>query len=196
MSEESAFDEVSVEALERRGTVLSTIHETSLEVVDVKSVKVHLDRIKDLEPYLVLVENPNDIDENNAPVLLAKLSFGFRRAGEYLAAARYSFRMAKTDRKRAEAIAALDEFVNYIKTQKESGHDVKATEAVREHYLSISPGVIASYEREAFYEACMIQLETIKQEFLMAISSVKAQAYGFRDSWSLSGASVAVSDKE
>jgi len=145
---------------------------------------------------LTIVENPQDVNEITAPKILAQLSYGYRKSGEYLAAAKYNYKTARAERKRMEAIAALDNIREYVAQKKSDGVDVKITDSVRSHYIQIDPEVKKAIELESLYEAMMEQLDTIKMEFLMAISTTKAIAYGHKDSHMLSGSSTSVNDRE
>jgi hypothetical protein len=102
------------------------------------------------------------------------LSFGLRKSGELLASAIYDQKMAKSDLKRAQAVAALEEFHVYSVGQKEKGIDVKSTDTTRGHYININEGVLRATEKEAFYEAVVSQLDSYKTQFTMVLSAVKA----------------------
>jgi hypothetical protein len=170
---------------------------SEMEAVDPAFSKLYLERVEILRSYLVLAENPADLmDENYRKNVFAKLSYGMRKAGDYLGWGRYHLRVAYGDRKRAEAIAALDEFGAYLASRKATDKEVKATDKVRDFYVHINTGVTQAVAREAFMEAVVEQLSTMKQEFMMAISTIKAMAYGNRDSDFMSGASVAVNSQQ
>lgn len=168
----------------------------SEQLLNLGITKMHQDRISELQPYLALVENEQDITTFTAPGLLAQLSYGFRKSGEYCALALKEWRNAKYARKQAESIAALEGIKDYVFKQKQAGNDVKVTDSLRTSYVQIDPDVKRSNELEGLYEAMYEQLSTIKMEFLMAISTTKAIAFGRRDYDTLSGASAAANDKE
>lgn len=189
-------DESAVKEVHRSTGIVPMLAQPDPDILDMQGMRLHQAQIMELQQYLVLVENPQDVNEFTAPKLLAQLSYGFRKAGEYLALAKYSHKSARNDRKRAEAIAALDNFREYVAKRKGEGVDMKVTEPVRDHYVQIDPEVIRASAMEALFEAKVVQLDTIKMEFLMAISTTKAIAYGHKDSDMISGSSVSVNDRE
>lgn len=189
-------DESAVKEVHRDTGIVPMLAQPDADILDYEGTRLHQEHVNELQEYLVLVENPQDVNEYTAPKLLAQLSYGFRKAGEYLGLARYSYKSARNARKRAEAIAAIDNIRDYVAKRKSEGVDIKITEPVRDHYINIDPDVIKASAMEALFEAKMEQLNTIKMEFLMAISTTKAIAYGHKDSDMLSGASVAVNEKE
>lgn len=188
--------ESSVKEIHRESGIVPVLAQPEAEILDLRGTEIHQERLLELQRYLVLVENPQDVNEFTAPKILAQLSYGYRKAGEYLAAAKYAYANARADRKRAAAIAALDNIREYVAEQKAKGVDIRITDATRDHYIQIDPDVKRAVEIEALYDAMQEQLSTIKMEFLMAISTTKAIAYGHRDSSMISGASVSVNERE
>jgi hypothetical protein len=191
MDTEKTLGEEDLGAVMHRSQGVSKmLPQDNTKLLNMKESKAHMLRIEELQPYLFLVENPQNINEISAPQILAQLSYGFRKSGEYLALAQYQWASAKNERKSAEAVAGLDGVRTYAVNQKNRGIDVKITEDVRKHYINIDPAVKAASDKEALFEAMLEQLRTIKMEFLMAISTAKAIAYGRRDSDMMSGSSV------
>jgi hypothetical protein len=129
-----------------------------------------------LEECIRQAENLRDMLHNNDMALkvVGILSYGLRRSGELLAEAIYKHKMSKVERKRAEAVAALENFGKYLGEKRAAGEELKATDSVRTHYISIDAGVLRASEREAFFEALVSQLDTYKTQFTMSMSSVKA----------------------
>jgi hypothetical protein len=127
---------------------------------------------KPLDECIRQAENLKDLLHSDAMALkvVGILSYGLRKSGELLAEAIYRFKMARSDRKQAEAIAALENFSQYVADRK----DLKSTDATRTHYVAIDKGVLKACEREAFYEAVVSQLETYKMQFTMVMSAIKA----------------------
>lgn len=168
-----------------------------MEAVDPDFSKLYNQRVEVLRSYLVLAENVTDLqDENFRRTIFPKLSYGMRKAGEYLGWARYHQRMSYAQRKQAEAVAALDEFGKYLARGKAAGNDVKATVDIRAHYVNIDPGVMSASAKEAYMDAIVEQLSTMKMEFMMAISTIKAMAYGVKDSDYMSGTTAAVNSQQ
>ena len=168
-----------------------------MEDVDPEFSKLYNERVDVLRSYLVLAENPADLqDDNYRRTIFSKLSYGMRKSGDYLGWARYHQRMAYARRKQAEAIAALDEFGKYLARGKAAGNDVKATVDIRAHYVNIDPGVMSASAKEAYMDAIVEQLSTMKMEFMMAISTIKAMAYGVRDSDYMSGSAAAANSQQ
>lgn len=168
-----------------------------MEDVDPEFSRLYNERVTILRSYLVLAENVADLqDANFRRTIFPKLSYGMRKAGEYLGWARFHQRKSYAERKQAEAIAALDEFGKWLSQRKASGDEVKATEAVRSHYVNIDKGVLNAANREAYMDAVVEQLSTMKMEFMMAISTIKAMAYGVREESFMSGAAVAANSQQ
>ena len=146
------------------------------EVVDKKKAdKFFLDTAQ-LDECIAQAEHLQDVihSDNMALKVVGILSFGLRKSGELLATAIYDHKMAKADLKRAQAIAALEEFHAYSREQKEAGIDVKSTDTTRGHYININEGVSRATEKEAFCEAVVSQLDSYKTQFTMVLSAVKA----------------------
>lgn len=131
---------------------------------------------KQLNECIAQAESLQDMlhSESMAMKVVGLLSFGLRKSGELLARAIYDQKMAKSDLKRAQAIAALEEFHGYTRDQKDKGIDVKSTDTTRGHYININENVLIAAEREAFFEAVVSQLDSYRTQFTMVLSAVKA----------------------
>ena len=129
-----------------------------------------------LDVCIQQAENLRDLLHSDAMALkvIGILSYGLRRSGELESEAIYQYKMAKSDRRRAEARAALEGFGRYVSEQKAAGIDVKVTDTTRSHYVAIDPDVLQAVEREAFYEALVSRLDTYKTQFTMTLSAIKA----------------------
>lgn len=171
--------------------------ESSVEDL-ITSDNVSFEHIRQLAPFLARAERMTEAAQPGyAPKLIGDLSQGFRKAGEYLAIAKYQYSAARNERKRQEAIAFIDEFPKYMKQKQDQGIDVKGTDAFRSHFVAQYPEVLKAKEREAFYEAVQEQLITMKTELFMAISSAKSIAYGYKEANMLSSAGHApMEDKD
>lgn len=176
--------------------IVPLINDQTDELLDLSQVKLHQKNLKELQKILILVENAQDITHFTAPKMLAQLSYGFRKAGEYAALAMFEYKEARADRKAAEAIAFLDNFREYVKNEKVAGNDIKVTDEGKKHYVNIDQEVRAASRKEALYEAMAEQVRTIKMEFLMAMSTVKSIAYGYKDKDAISAASLSGSTEE
>lgn len=171
--------------------------ESSVEDL-ISSETVSFEHIRQLAPFLARAERMTEAAQPGyAPKLIGDLSQGFRKAGEYLAIAKYQYSSARNERKRQEAIAFIDEFPKYLKQKQAEGIDIKGTDAIRTHFVAMNATVIKAKEREAFFEAVQEQLITMKTELFMAISSAKSIAYGYKEANMLSSASHApMEDKD
>jgi len=139
-------------------------------------------RMDELRPILMIIERPIDLtDEGFRRAVFPKISFGLRKSGELVALLRYHYKSAVDARKRATAVAALEEFNGYAEK-----NDLKATDKVREYYIPLNEGVQAANNTEAVLEAYLENALTIKQELVMSLSTIKAMVYGIRDSDPLS----------
>lgn len=144
---------------------------------------------KALDECISQAENLRDMLQNDhmAMKVVGILSYGLRRSGELLADAIYRHKMATVERKRMEAVAALDNFGKYLAGKREKGEDIKVTSDVRGHYIHIDQDVLTACEKEAFCEAVVSQLDTYKIQFTMAMSAVKAMISKGRSDQMISG---------
>ena len=148
-------------------------------------------RREELLPFCALTENVEDHrDEHARLVLFAKMSYGLRKAGEAMSWALYHQKMCKIDKEKAKGVAALDEFGSWLLSRKNDGKDAKATDKMRDLYVSISDDVMRAAKREAFADAMVEQFSTIRSQFYQSISTIRAMCYGQKDSSYMSGASV------
>jgi hypothetical protein len=171
----------------------------AIEAIDIQYSAIYNKQINMLREVLVLAENAQDLNDPYHRIkIMARLSWGLRKAGEFLGVARTQYKLAYAARKKAEGIAALENFANYIASRKSEGKEAKATEEMRKHYIHLDVNVHAAVSKEAYMEAVLEQLQTYKQEFFMALSLIKASSYGVhtQETNLMSGASVAVNDGE
>jgi hypothetical protein len=148
-------------------------------------------RRAELLPFCALTENVEDHrDEHARLVLFAKMSYGLRKAGEAMSWALYHQKMCKIDKEKAKGVAALDEFGKWLLDRKNDGKESKATDKMRELYVSINDDVMRAAKREAFADAMVEQFSTIRSQFYQSISTIRAMCYGQKDSSYMSGASV------
>lgn len=139
-------------------------------------------RMQELRPILLIIERPIDLtDEGFRRAVFPKISFGLRKSGELVAFLRYHYKTATDNRKRAVAVAALEEVIIYAQA-----HDIKITDKAREYYIPMNKGVQVANNIEAVLEAYLENAMTIKQELIMSLSTIKAMVYGISDSTPLS----------
>ena len=150
--------------------------ELSPETTDKAATEKHFLDTRQLDECIQQAENLRDMlhCDDMALKIVGILSFGLRKSGELLADAIYRHKMAKTEMKRVQAIAALETFGSYMGTKKADGIDIKSTDSTRGHYINIDPEVLKAAEKEAFCEALVSQIDTYKMQFTMAMSAVKA----------------------
>jgi len=196
VDDELAFSSELVGEIAKKDPFRPLVRAPDVDLIDVAASTTHAENLQYLQEYLILAEDSSDLNETTGPKTLAQLSHGFRKAGEFAAAANCAWKNAKAAKKRAEAVAALDNFREYVSQKKADGITVKVTEPVREHYINIDEGVIKAVEQENLLEAFKEQMLTIKFEFAMAISNVRAIVYGHKDSNTISGSSMSVNDQE
>ena len=185
------------EVLEVGATKVETA-KTKNDIADLQKESVTYEAVKKLAPFMAIAENVSEaLHPAVAPKILGNLSEGFRKAGEYLAVAKYQYNTARNERKRQEAIAFIDEFPKWVRQKKLEGEEIKPTDALRAHWVAQFQTVVDAKEREAFFEAMQEQLITIKTELFMGISTAKSIAYGYKDHNMLSGVAHAnTPDKE
>ena len=146
------------------------------DVSDISIKEVHFQHIDALKPFLAVAENLHDANTKTAPLMLSKLSLGLRKSGDVLAIAQFNYKKARAERKRTEAVVAIDEFPAWV---KETGN--KSTDKMRDFFVLKHPDVLKAMENEALYEAIQVQVYTMKQEISLAITTIRMVAYGFKD---------------
>jgi hypothetical protein len=163
--------------------------DTSMTLNDIEK---EFDRyIRIITPYLLLLENPRDIrDENHWPVLFSKLSFALRKAIDALSWILKYDKMAKTAIKGERAIAKLDDFPDFAKSREGTDREVKVTDPNRSAFADMHKGVRGAERREAIVSAMAAKLSHMKFELVQAISTLKAMHSRYRDSDMLSNNSV------
>lgn len=143
--------------------------------------------ISELAQYSPYAEDIQDLrDEQQRMRVFAALSYALRKAGEAEAWAMFVYNTSRTNTKESEAVAALDEFGKYAKSQTEAGNEVKTTDKNREWYVQSSPSVTKAKRREAMAEAMQKVFSIYRYQFSQAISTIRAVVYGNRDSNSMS----------
>ena len=165
------------------------IGELTPENADKLLAAKHFMDTRQLDECIQQAENLRDMLQSNdmAMKVVGLLSFGLRKSGELLADAIYRHRMAKTELKRSQAVAALENFGSYMSAKKIEGVDIKSTDSTRGHYINIDVDVLKAAEKEAFCEALVSQLDTYKTQFTMAMSAVKAMISNQRSDMMISG---------
>lgn len=134
-------------------------------------------RMEEIRPILVIIEKPLDLtDSSFRQAVFPKLSFGLRKAGELESYLLYYYKMSVDALKRAKAVAFLEEFEAYAKTK-----ELKFTDKSREFYIPLNEKVQKAQEIEAILEAYLVNIKTIKQEIIMAMSTIKGMVYGIKD---------------
>lgn len=164
------------------------------DITNIKTQELHFKHIDALAPFLAIAENIQEVNAFTAPSLIGKLSMGFRKAGEYLAVAKYNYGEARKNRKKAEAIVALDEFPKFIRNEKMNGREIKSTDDTRKFFVCQHQMVLAAIEQENFFEAIQEQLITMKSELFMAITTARSIAYGFKDANAIPTVATPTSD--
>jgi len=161
---------------DRQKSGKSIYKEISPEETDKSGTERYSCDVSELETALWQAENLRDMLQSDemAMKIVGILSFGLRKSGELLAEAVYKWKLAKRDRKRAEGEAAIDGFHDYITLKKVTGVEIKSTDSIRSHYVNINENVLKAAEKEALYEAIVTQLESYKNQFMMAASGVNA----------------------
>lgn len=149
--------------------------------------KIFNSKIAELSNYVGLTENPYDFqDETYRLKLFGQLSYAMRKSSEALAWAFVQQKMAYARRREAEAIAALDDFPQYISEQSDLGVTIKATDATRESFVKRSPRVINAHLREGTVDAMAEQLAVLKVAFSEGSKTLRSMVYGQKDSNNLS----------
>jgi hypothetical protein len=148
--------------------VSAKVYDEDMAAVDPEFAQWYDQELGILQRYAILAENPADLtDESRRSDLLAKLSFGLRRSGDMLARIKGRLRKAESLLKQASALAAIDDL---------NEHSARMTMS-RLHKANLNCAMLIAMSEQAW---------TMKTEFMMGISTVKAIAWGMRDSEHLS----------
>lgn len=162
-----------------------------LPMVDAGLQKKFAQKLQILNECIAVAENPTDIhNESSRIAIFTKLAYGLRKSGEAYAWALYHQKVAKYERKRAEAIAALDTFGKYVERKKAEGTEVKSTDKSKEYYVSIDEAAQQAARLEAYCDAIAEQFSTIRYELSETIKTLRAMCYGVKDSQQMSGAAT------
>lgn len=150
--------------------------------IDPVAAKQYNERIKELAQYTVYAESFHDLTDQNARIkTFAALSYAMRKAGEAEAWASYLYNTARTHRKEAESIAALDDFGDYVEKRNAGGNEIKATDKNREWFIQQSPRVISALKKEAMAEAMSKSFWIYRLQFSQALGTLKAFSYGVNE---------------
>lgn len=140
--------------------------------------QIRPENITELSPFLAQAANIQEaLNPEKAAVILARLSQGLARCGSLLAAAGFHANQAKSARQKAQAVAALDDFPKFLR----SNPDVKSTDKTRDYFVDQHQDVLEAKQREDFYSALYEKLSINRNVLTMAISSARAIAFGHRD---------------
>jgi hypothetical protein len=167
--------------------VSAKVYDEDMAAVDPEFAQWYDQELGILQRYAILAENPADLtDESRRSDLLAKLSFGLRRSGDMLARIKGRLRKAESLLKQASALAAIDDLNEHSARMTMSGEKLKITDDYRKTFVAGSPRLHKANLNCAMLIAMSEQAWTMKTEFMMGISTVKAIAWGMRDSEHLS----------
>jgi len=128
--------------------------------------------IHELVYYISKSKEAAMITEQDAPVFLKQIVDGIMKTGDLLAKTGYKASMSRIERKRIEAISALEGYKEYL---VEKGG--KGTEAERAAFVASRPEVIKAAEEEAYWEAMYVYLQTVKNALVMTHDDVKKTVY-------------------
>lgn len=155
--------------------------------VDAVKAEEYNRRMSELVQYTVYAETYLDLtDQHQRMRTFAALSYALRKAGEAEAWASMFYNTARASRKEAEAVAALDDFADYLTKRAAEGSDLKATDKNREWFIQQSPRVMNAAKREAMAEAFQKSFWIMRLQFTQALSTLKAFSYGVNDANMLS----------
>jgi hypothetical protein len=136
-----------------------------------------------LRENIFYAENYQNLnDEHFRRVVFSKLSYGLRKTGDYLAWAKYHQRLCTALVKRTRAEAGLYNFGAYVEKRKLEGVEVKTTDSTRALYVDIDEKVKEAEDRMGMVDGMVEQFNTMKYEFIAAISTIKVMIYGMKDS--------------
>lgn len=158
-----------------------------LRAIDTLSTDIGPAYIEKIAPYLALCTHTHEINsDHEANRAISKLSEGLSLVSSYVGAASYLYTSSKYKRKQAEARAALDKAPQHFFTSGVTKPSVAQTE----HFVNLDPDVEAAMDKENMAEAMLAQLNIIKMNLIMSLSSIKASRYGFKEDGQVSGSLV------
>jgi len=155
--------------------------------IDPVSAKEYNRRVSELANYTKYSENYHDMsDVHNRIKVFASLSYALRKSGEAEAWASYLYNTSHTHLEEAEAIAALDDFPDYITKSADEGKETKITDKTRQWYIQKSPRVIRASKKQAMAEAMQKSFYIYRLQFTKALDTIKAFSYSHTDSSKIS----------
>lgn len=141
-----------------------------------------------LTTYQAMAENEQDFyQEQSRTMLIPKLQYALRKAGDWYSEAMRQHRDSKADRKRIVAIAKLDFFGEWLvkkkQSEKEEGKEktAKSTDAFRDDFASQHTDVLKAHKRENYFESMAKSLELKHGEIADSLSTIRKMCYGFND---------------
>lgn len=126
-----------------------------------------------LMPYLAKSKEAAQISEADAPFFLKEIVQGILVASQILAQANLQASQSRNVRKRAEAVAYLEKYPEYIKANNLK----KGTVAEIEAFVTLDEDVIRTQDREAYYESLATYLANVRQSLVMSHDDVKKAVY-------------------
>jgi len=132
--------------------------------------------IEALAPFVAKARGVTGADETTAPFFMKDLVDGILVAGRLMAQASFQYSTARTARKRAEGVALLDKFPEFVKERK-----IKGTVAEGEAFVSLDEDVRRTAEEEARCEALYGYIQNAKQCLTMAHDDLKKAVYTTKD---------------
>lgn len=130
--------------------------------------------IEEVAPYLARARQITGVTEVDALFYLKELIDGVLLSGKILANLSYQYSKAKTDRKRAEAVAYLEKYPEFA---KERGGK-KGTVAEIEAFVLLDEDVDRATENERYMESLYSYMLNVKQSLTMAHDDLKKAIYG------------------
>lgn len=126
----------------------------------------------DITPYLVEAKKAAALYEGDAPVFLKTMVDGILKVAEHISVVSYKMGDAKKQRKRSEAIAALESFPEYAKSK-----GIKGTSDQMGHFVNIQEEVLSAVDDELYYSSMLEYLYTVRDALRMAHDDAKKTVY-------------------
>jgi hypothetical protein len=130
--------------------------------------------VEALVPFIAKAREASVVSEADAPFYLKEMVSGIVTASQLLASASLQYNNVRNQRKRKEAVAQLEKYPAYMAA---NGITKKGTVAEIEAFVSLDEDVIAMQDKEAFFDAMVTYVSSVRQSLILSHDDIKKTVY-------------------
>ena len=134
--------------------------------------------INKLAPYVAMTKRLTHVVDGQTLNALQALVDALIETGKLVAQVSFQAKQAKSERKKAEGIALLERFPEYVKDRK-----IKGTVAEAEAFVKIDKDVIAAQRQEDYFTALYEYVTSAKDGIQNAHDDLKKDKYSSTDTY-------------